>query len=239
MKRARANRNLKNGLLTATIYYEDDSLQLASSNLKIQVFGDFTPVPWSHRIDCTYDPFFDCFKADVEIKIGGQFKFIINDGERYCLSQRYSVTDDSTGSHKNNVFDPKKIVRGSKAATKFKHISFADSQHFKRSSEYNTITAPDCVQKSQGSFKTNRQQSDSDQVIVEWQPVREQYQLVDVLDDRRLLGLDAENRQQTMAQGNSFCDPEERDAAAQHAGHSRDSTHTTSALTNANAITII
>jgi hypothetical protein len=105
--RARANRNSKNGLLSATIYFEDDSMQFTSSDLKIQVFGDFTPVPWSHRIDCTYDSFFRCFKADIQIKIGGQFKFIINDGERYCLSQRYGVTSDSTGCHKNNVFDPK------------------------------------------------------------------------------------------------------------------------------------
>jgi hypothetical protein len=60
---------------------------------------------------------------------------------------------------------------------------------------------------------------------------------VEVLDDQHMMGLNAKNHKQTLTKANSWYDPAEQDAAPQHAGHSRESTFTTSALTHANAKT--
>ena len=45
----------------------------------------------------------DVFVAEVEIKLGHKFKFIIDDGRAYVTSDRYMKKSDQLGNL-NNVF---------------------------------------------------------------------------------------------------------------------------------------
>ncbi len=50
-----------------------------------------------------WDNFFQCMTAKVWIKIGEQFKFIVNEGIEYLLSSRYDIIYDEKGNI-NNIF---------------------------------------------------------------------------------------------------------------------------------------
>ena len=77
----------------------------------MEVFGEFTTEdPWVVKVPCQFDPFFQCFKTDVEIKIGQSFKFIVDDGKRYVISNRYQKIYDGF-NNENNQYNPSKINR--------------------------------------------------------------------------------------------------------------------------------
>ena len=76
-------------------------------NSIVHIFGEFSPnMPWEVFVPCKYDPFFKCFKVDIMIRIGQQFKFRIDDGKSFITSRRYPCKMDAY-SNINNVYDPK------------------------------------------------------------------------------------------------------------------------------------
>lgn len=58
------------GIFMATLYLETADRDIEKAK-QVQVFGNFTRHQWVDRINCEYDEFFKCFKADkVRIMIG-------------------------------------------------------------------------------------------------------------------------------------------------------------------------
>jgi hypothetical protein len=98
-------------IFVATIYLEIS--ENISPLREVKIFGTFSKKHWQEKKDCVYDPFFKCFKAEVKIKIGDQFKFILDDGKRYVISARYPSFKDPQGNF-NNIFDPSKIRSNNK-----------------------------------------------------------------------------------------------------------------------------
>lgn len=97
----------RKAIFSATLYLETN--YNLPTFAKVEVFGEFsTPNCWSVRIPCEYDPKLLCFKVDVKIKIGHNFKFIVND-QTYTTSKRYAIQQDRYGNL-NNMYDPKRIV---------------------------------------------------------------------------------------------------------------------------------
>ena len=100
-------------IFRATVYLELEQKflhDLIKGRSKVEVFGEFyNSIPWTVRIPCTFDHHFNCFKADIEIRSGMSFKFIIDDGKWYAISKRYSKVRDCY-QNENNYYDPKKIV---------------------------------------------------------------------------------------------------------------------------------
>lgn len=96
----------------ATLYLEVDHRtqhELLISGSKVEVFGEFTGnKPWMTKVPCKYDNHFKCFKADVEIRLGQSFKFIIDGGSFVC-SKRYCKVRDLY-KNENNIYDPRKII---------------------------------------------------------------------------------------------------------------------------------
>jgi len=80
---------------------EKDIKRHLRSSSKVEVFGEFSsPNSWEVRVPCTFDPKYECYKADVKIKIGHKFKFIIKNKYEalYVVSKRYPVRVDSSGN---------------------------------------------------------------------------------------------------------------------------------------------
>ena len=103
-----------NGIYQSTVYLEVDETIKRHLNMatKVEVFGEFSsPNPWKVRVACHFDLRYQCYKADVKMKVGDQFKFIIKNRHEtmYVVSKRYPVRSDGRGNA-NNVFDPKKII---------------------------------------------------------------------------------------------------------------------------------
>ncbi len=95
-------------MYVASIYLETSESVKPSD--KVDLIGSFTKKPWTQKFACIYDNLFKCFKADkVKIKIGQQFKFVVNDGRLYLNSARYPVSRDQSGGNFNNFYDPLKL----------------------------------------------------------------------------------------------------------------------------------
>lgn len=83
---------------------------------QVEVFGDFVSLsgksPWTEKIVCKYDSHKKCFKSSklIKIKIGSQFKFIINHGQAYVTSTVYLTVDDDE-SNINNAYVPGQLMR--------------------------------------------------------------------------------------------------------------------------------
>ena len=60
------------------------------------------------RVPCKFDAKMNCFKCNVDIRIGDRFKFILDQGRHFLVSNRYQVEKDSMGNE-NNVYNPKQI----------------------------------------------------------------------------------------------------------------------------------
>ena len=106
------------GYFHATLYLEvgrlwnetGSDIKKLDKDLQIEVFGEFTfPYPWQIKVPCTYDNFFGCFKANVTIKEGQNFKFVINSGKHFEVSSRYRRVFDTNGNE-NNMYEPKSII---------------------------------------------------------------------------------------------------------------------------------
>ena len=114
-------RNRKMGIFQATLYLESipGDHEKIRKHQHVEVFGEFTENnPWGHKIKCVYDEGFKCFKADVEIKVGQQFKFIIDHGKRYIPSGRYPLSRDG---NQNNVYDPNGVQWSKNERKSYKH----------------------------------------------------------------------------------------------------------------------
>ena len=74
------------------MYFEPNSSIEVSPHDKVQIQSFLSGT----RIDCKFDPFFHCFKAQFEIKIGEEFKFIVN-GSKRVVSTRYPVKTNERG----------------------------------------------------------------------------------------------------------------------------------------------
>jgi hypothetical protein len=106
----RAARSLrKQGCFDATLYLETrDHEEQPLPKWRVEVFGEFTSPPWSELIPCRYDQQTRCFKADVTIRVGDQFKFVVDNGRRYLVSSRYAISRDEHGNE-NNKYMPKEM----------------------------------------------------------------------------------------------------------------------------------
>lgn len=104
------------GLFEATIYLEDLDFKNGESailhaNSCVHIFGEFSPeIPWQVMVPCRYDPYWKCFRVDIVIRAGQQFKFAVDNGKHYMISERYPLVVDSEGNV-NNLFDPKQILQ--------------------------------------------------------------------------------------------------------------------------------
>ena len=80
-------------VFVATIYLEIS--ENINPSREVKIFGTYSKKPWQEQIVCVYDPFFKCLKAEgVHIKLGDQFKFILDNGKRYVISARYPSYKD-------------------------------------------------------------------------------------------------------------------------------------------------
>lgn len=99
----------REGYYQATVYLETpEHEEQPQPNWRVEVFGEFTLPPWSERIRCRYDPKLQCFKADITIKEGQQFKFVVDEGRKYLVSARYTIHADHQGNE-NNEYRPKQL----------------------------------------------------------------------------------------------------------------------------------
>lgn len=91
------------GVLNATIYLETSDLNLGEI-ASVEIFGEFSERPWEHRIRCCKSSTISTlYSADLKIKIGQKFKFIIDNGRAYTTSDHYLKTTDEAGNT-NNIF---------------------------------------------------------------------------------------------------------------------------------------
>ena len=95
----------KQNIFQATIYLDQNQTKNKKlSQCRVSIFGQFTSMsPWKEYIPMNWDENFKCMKATVWIKIGEQFKFIVNEGSEYLLSSRYDIIYDEKGNA-NNIF---------------------------------------------------------------------------------------------------------------------------------------
>ena len=77
------------------------------SKSKVQVFGEFSEASpegaWNQKLTCELNEDASSFSALVRIRLGHKFKFIIDGGKHYAVSQDYVNTKDQAGNL-NNVF---------------------------------------------------------------------------------------------------------------------------------------
>ena len=88
----------------ATLYLDASRLNLGSNVSTVDIFGEFSQPPWEHKIRCknTKDNQL-MFSVNLPIKFGQKFKFIIDEGRAYVVSDHYLQTSDEAGNV-NNVF---------------------------------------------------------------------------------------------------------------------------------------
>lgn len=122
LKEVKQNKRL--GIFDATVYLEpiEGDHDKIRKHQQVEVFGEFTQHnPWNEKIRCVWDERFKCFKADIKIKVGQHFKFIVDNGRRYIPSSRYPLSKDG---NQNNVYDPNgvKWSRNERKSNKYGHI---------------------------------------------------------------------------------------------------------------------
>lgn len=88
----RARKLRKKGYFNATIYLELSS-EVRPEN-RVEIFGEFSDPQWSKRVLCPYDHNSGTFKTTLMIKVGHQFKFVIDNGKKYVCSKRYALRQD-------------------------------------------------------------------------------------------------------------------------------------------------
>lgn len=77
----------------------------------VHIIGEFSPEkPWQVPVQCNYVPKLRCFKVDIMVRQGQQFKFTIDYGKTFLVSDRYPIQTDKFGNQ-FNVFLPKEINR--------------------------------------------------------------------------------------------------------------------------------
>lgn len=97
--------NRRNYIFDATIYLvvNKHDIKLKPTS-RVEIFGQFTEqAPWSIKVPCVFDKHFQCFKADIRIKRGQLFKFVVENGRHYTTSKAYAKQRDGSGNE-NNVF---------------------------------------------------------------------------------------------------------------------------------------
>ena len=88
----------------ATLYLDASRLNLGSNVSTVDIFGEFSQPPWEHKIRCKKSNDNQLmFSVNLPIKFGQKFKFIIDEGRAYVVSDHYLQTSDDAGNV-NNVF---------------------------------------------------------------------------------------------------------------------------------------
>ena len=84
----RAARDLRQqGYFNSTLYLETrDHEEQPQPKWRVEVFGEFTNPAWSQMVPCVWDQRNRCFKVDTMIRIGDQFKFVVDNGRKYLVS---------------------------------------------------------------------------------------------------------------------------------------------------------
>lgn len=87
MVRASVARSLrKQGWIFTSLTLEGPNCAHYSS---VEVFGEFTRTPWGTKTPCRKVQG-KTWRANAWIRVGHRFKFVIDDGVAYTVSQRYS-----------------------------------------------------------------------------------------------------------------------------------------------------
>lgn len=88
----------------ATLYLDASRLNLGSNVSTVDIFGEFSQPPWEHKIRCKKSNDNQLmFSVNLPIKFSQKFKFIIDEGRAYVVSDHYLQTSDDAGNV-NNVF---------------------------------------------------------------------------------------------------------------------------------------
>lgn len=70
----------------------------------MKIYGNFTKNKWKDFIGCRYDYSKKMFYHETHIKIGSQFKFLI-DHDAHLVSKEFLIVQDARGNQ-NNIFLP-------------------------------------------------------------------------------------------------------------------------------------
>ena len=88
-------------VFAATLRLQTERLNLTDVS-KVEVFGELSGPEraWDKKVLCkkVVD---SSFRADVQIKLGGKFKFIIDGGRAFVTSDQYMKTQDESGITNN------------------------------------------------------------------------------------------------------------------------------------------
>lgn len=105
-KMFRLRQHRRDGFIHALLRLETSVLRL-SSRSRVQLFGEFShgcpEGAWGVKLDCQFNEESKQFECAVRIRLGQKFKFIIDGGRDYAVSQAYIRTRDAAGNL-NNVF---------------------------------------------------------------------------------------------------------------------------------------
>ena len=91
------------GEVWANLYYIQSGKVQPQPDRLIEIHGSYSHKPWKQTSKCTYDHDKKLFYYRTSLKIGSQFKFIV-DGN-YYVSSGYAMVHDSNGNQ-NNIFLP-------------------------------------------------------------------------------------------------------------------------------------
>ena len=97
----------KHGIYHATIYFDTKDLALGPIET-VDIFGEFTDNsregPWGRMVRCEKSTSsVTLFSANIDIKFGQKFKFVIDNGRQYAVSDYYPLDSDNAGNT-NNIY---------------------------------------------------------------------------------------------------------------------------------------
>lgn len=92
------------GIITSRLYYMPKGNTVMRPDQSVQIYGNFTESPWTHFIQCKYDYSKKMFYHETKIKIGHQFKFLVDD-DSHLVSKEFDIIQDGQGNQ-NNIFIP-------------------------------------------------------------------------------------------------------------------------------------
>lgn len=101
------------------VYFDENTSYLD----QVSIFGDFTPYPWTDKIDMKYSFYNRAFKARVLMSEKAQFKFIVN-GEYRCSNSYPKIENQYKNT--NNIL---KLHRMSKQERYKRFISKSQVSH--------------------------------------------------------------------------------------------------------------
>lgn len=94
----------EDGNIFARLYYSPKGVYTLDPGNSVKIYGNFSDNKWEDYIECQYDYSKKMFYHDTQIKIGNQFKFLVNN-DAHLVSKEFLIVQDSMGNQ-NNIFLP-------------------------------------------------------------------------------------------------------------------------------------